>query len=97
LIVKVTPELVQRLADLAELRLEGDEARGMQRDLEAILGYIEQLSELDTTDVPPTSHVLDVATPMREDRVEQVLPVAEAVRNAPRHDEASMIVPKVLE
>jgi Asp-tRNA(Asn)/Glu-tRNA(Gln) amidotransferase C subunit len=41
--------------------------------------------------------VLDIATPLRLDRVAGVLPVKEVVRNAPQHDESSMIVPKVIE
>ncbi len=95
--MKITEELVLELAELARLRLEPDEAKRMQRDLDAILGYVEKLDELDTSDVPPTAHVLDVATPYREDRVRDVLPVEEAVRNAPEHDSNSMIVPKVIE
>ncbi len=95
--MKINAETVQRLAELARLRLEGDEVERMQRDLESILNYVDKLAELDTTDVPPTTHVLDMRTPMREDSVEGVLTVEEAVRNAPEHDTASMLVPKVLE
>jgi aspartyl-tRNA(Asn)/glutamyl-tRNA(Gln) amidotransferase subunit C len=93
----ITAETVRELAELAELELgEGDVAR-MQRDLAAILAYVEKLSELDTSDVPPTAHVLDIQTPLRPDRAEPPLAVEEAVRNAPEHDRFSMIVPKVLE
>lgn len=93
----ITAETVRELAELAELELgEGDVAR-MQRDLAAILAYVEKLSELDTSDVPPTAHVLDIQTPLRPDRAETPLAVEEAVRNAPEHDRFSMIVPKVLE
>jgi aspartyl-tRNA(Asn)/glutamyl-tRNA(Gln) amidotransferase subunit C len=95
--VKITEETVLALGQLARLHLEPGEVERMRRDLEAILDYVEQLAELDTSEVPPTSHVLDVATPMRSDRVAEVLPVDAAVQNAPRHDHASMIVPKVLE
>jgi aspartyl-tRNA(Asn)/glutamyl-tRNA(Gln) amidotransferase subunit C len=69
----------------------------MQRDLDAILGYVDTLRELDTAGVPPTTHVLEIATPLRADAVCGVLPVSEVVRNAPQHDESAMIVPKVLE
>ncbi len=93
----ITAETVRELAELAELELgEGDVER-MQRDLDAILAYVEKLSELDTTDVAPTAHVLDIQTPLRPDCAEPPLDVEEAVRNAPEHDRSSMIVPKVLE
>ncbi len=95
--MKITAETVRELAELAALELAPEDSERMQRDLEAILGYVEKLSELDTSGVPPTAHLLDVATPMREDRVAGTLPVEEAVRNAPEHDRSSMIVPKVIE
>ncbi len=95
--MKITAEMVAYLAELARLRLEPDEAERMQRDLDAVLGYVEKLGQIDTTGVPPTAHVLDIAAPLRADQVSGVLPVSEAVRNAPEHTENSMVVPKVIE
>jgi aspartyl-tRNA(Asn)/glutamyl-tRNA(Gln) amidotransferase subunit C len=95
--VKISAETVAYLADLARLELSAEEAERMRRDLDAILAYVDKLSELDTEGVPPTAHVLDIHTPYREDVVRDVLPVAEAIRNAPEHDDATMIVPKVIE
>jgi aspartyl-tRNA(Asn)/glutamyl-tRNA(Gln) amidotransferase subunit C len=95
--VKVTLDTVRELAELAELELDAPALERMRRDLDAILGYVELLSELDTTDVPPTAHVLDVATPMRVDEVKDVLPIAEIVRNVPEHSDSSIVVPKVLD
>lgn len=95
--MKISPEAVLELAELAQLRLEPEEVARMQRDLDAILAYVEKLSELDTREVPPTAHVLDIETPLRADEVADVLPVEDVVRNAPEHDASSMIVPKVIE
>lgn len=95
--MKISAETVQYLAELASLRLSDEEVARMQRDLDAILAYVDKLQELDTSDVPPTAHVLDIMTPYREDVVRDVLPVEEAVRNAPEHDRSSMHVPKVIE
>lgn len=95
--MNITRETVLYVARLARLRLSDAEVPRMQRDLDAILGHVAELRELDTTGVPPTTHVLDIATPLRPDVVRDVLPVAEVVRNAPEHDESAMIVPKVLE
>jgi aspartyl-tRNA(Asn)/glutamyl-tRNA(Gln) amidotransferase subunit C len=95
--MNITRETVLYVARLARLRLSDDEVPRMQRDLDAILGYVETLREVDTTGVPPTTHVLEIPTPLRPDEVRDVLAVSEVVRNAPQHDESAMIVPKVLE
>jgi len=93
----IAAEEVIKLAGLARLELDPDEIEPMRRDLEAILAWVGKLSELDTSQVPPTAHVLDIDTPSRADIVSAELSTAEAVRNAPQHDEAAMIVPKVIE
>lgn len=95
--MQVTAELVRALAELAELSLDDAEVERMRRDLDAILGYVDRVNELDTAGVRPTAHVLDLATPARDDVAAEPLPVAEVVRNAPAHDERSLLVPKVLE
>ena len=95
--MNITRETVLYVARLARLQLAADEVTRMQRDLDAVLGYVNTLSQLDTTGVLPTTHVLEIPTPLRPDEVRDVLPVAEVVRNAPQHDESAMIVPKVLE
>ena len=95
--MNITRETVLYVARLARLRLRDEEVPRMQRDLDAILDYVATLRGLDTTGVPPTTHVLEIETPLRADEVRRVLPVSEVVRNAPEHDESAMIVPKVLE
>jgi aspartyl-tRNA(Asn)/glutamyl-tRNA(Gln) amidotransferase subunit C len=93
----ISRETVLYIAKLARLRLAESEVERMRADLDAVLGYVESLQALDTTGVPPTTHVLDIATPLRRDVVAGVLPVAEVVRNAPEHTDSAMVVPKVLE
>jgi aspartyl-tRNA(Asn)/glutamyl-tRNA(Gln) amidotransferase subunit C len=95
--MKITAETVLELCDLARLRLEPEEAERMRRDLERILEYVEKLNELDTEGVPPTSHVVEIVTPMRSDEEERRLPVDDVVRNAPRHARGAFVVPKVIE
>ena len=95
--MRIGADTVRELAELARLRLSPEEAERMRSDLDAILAYVELLDEVDTDDVPPTTHVFELATPLREDRVAGVLPVEEALRNSPSHDAASIIVPKVIE
>ena len=95
--MRITGDTVLYIAKLARLRLAESEVPKMQRDLDAILGYVDSLAKLDTTGVPPTTHVLEIPTPLRPDEVAGVLPVAEVVRNAPEHTDDAMVVPKVLE
>jgi len=95
--MRITSDTVLYIAKLARLRLEEAEVPKMQRDLDAILSYVDSLAKLDTTGVPPTTHVLEIPTPLRPDEVAGVLPVAEVVRNAPEHTDDAMVVPKVLE
>ena len=94
---RIDREEVERIARLARLRLTPEEAVAMATDLDAVLDYVEQLSELDTTDVPPTSHVMPLATPLREDRVVPGLAAEVAVANAPARDGSAFAVPPVLE
>ena len=95
--MRITDDDIRSIAELARLGLAEDEVARLRADLEAILGYVDLLEAVDTTGVEPTAHVLDIPTPMRVDEVRDVLPVSEVVRNAPEHDESSMLVPKVLE
>jgi len=95
--VKIDEAQVRHVARLAKLELSADEVARMAHDLDSILEYVELLRAVDTTDVPPTTNPLELATPLREDRAEAPLPVDEAVRSAPAHDVGAFLVPKVLD
>jgi aspartyl-tRNA(Asn)/glutamyl-tRNA(Gln) amidotransferase subunit C len=73
---------VARIAELARLALTAEELDLFTRQLGDILGYVEQIRGLDTTGVPPTSHVLNRPVE-RADVVRDSLPRAEALANAP--------------
>ena len=86
---------VRYVAKLARLRLEQEEIARMTSELGKILGHIDKMSELDTTDVPPTAHVLDVANVTRADKPAESLPRAEALRNAPAISDDCFRVPRM--
>ncbi len=90
-------EEVERIASLARLSLSEAEAERLALELDTILGYVETLGELDTGGVEPTSHVIPLATPLREDRAEPPLDPGLAVANAPEHEGTAFVVPKVIE
>jgi len=111
--MKVTDKDVSYVAELANLELSGKERKGMLRDLNSILEYIDRLNELDTSHVPPMAQVSDrygvdqskqgsdrFAYASREDVLEGLrksLPHDEALANAPDADEDFFRVPKVIE
>ena len=94
---RITRAEVERIAGLARLSLSDEEAERMTSDLDTILDYVAQLQALDTSDVEPTSHVIPLATPLRDDRVEAGLTPEQAVAGAPRAAGTAFVVPKVIE
>lgn len=95
--MSVTIDDVRHIAALARLRFSDDEQRRLASELSRILDYVDQLNELDTTDVPPMAHVFDAPNVFRPDRVEQRITRDEALANAPAADGRYFRVPKVIE
>ena len=93
----VSREDVAHIALLARLGLSDDEAEAMRNDLGSILGYIEKLRGLDTAAVEPTAHVIDLPTPLRDDRVTNAEAAQAMVGNAPDRDRTFLRVPKIIE
>ncbi|PFW90001.1 Asp-tRNA(Asn)/Glu-tRNA(Gln) amidotransferase GatCAB subunit C [Bacillus pseudomycoides] len=94
---RISVENVKHVAHLARLAITDQEAEKFQKQLDAIVTFAEQLNELDTTSVKPTTHVLDMKNIMREDVPEKGLPVEEVLKNAPDHKDNQIRVPAVLE
>ncbi|HEV2201525.1 MAG TPA: Asp-tRNA(Asn)/Glu-tRNA(Gln) amidotransferase subunit GatC [Bryobacteraceae bacterium] len=99
--MKITEQDVQRVAELANLALTGEETARMAQDLDGILSYIDKLNELDTANVQPMAQVLfdaagETAT-LREDVERPPLANSEAVANAPLSGGGYFKVPKVIE
>ena len=111
--MKVTEKDVAYVADLGNLELTAEERTRMVRDLNSILGHIDSLNELDTTNVEPMAQVSDrygvdqskqgsdrFAYASREDVLEGLrksLPHDVALENAPDSDGTFFRVPKVIE
>jgi aspartyl-tRNA(Asn)/glutamyl-tRNA(Gln) amidotransferase subunit C len=96
-VTRISREQVDRVAALARLSFSENEAERIGADLEAILGYVETLNELDTEGIEPMSHVIPLETPVREDRAVAALDPELAVANAPVRDGTAFVVPKVIE
>lgn len=88
---------VDHIALLARLGLSDDERTSLRADLESILGYIGKLETLDTSGVEATAHVIDLATPLRDDVVRNPEDAEAMVGNAPDRDRTYLRVPKIIE
>lgn len=95
--MKISKEEVVHVADLARIEFGQEELERFTGQLGNILQYIDKLNELDTEGVKPTSHVLDISTPEREDRVVKWLSTEEVLRNAPETEDDFFVVPKVID
>lgn len=94
---RISIDQVKHVADLARLAITDEEAEMFTKQLDAIITFAEQLNELDTENVPPTSHVLDMKNVMREDVPEPGLPREEVLKNAPDQQGGQFRVPAILE
>lgn len=87
---------VRKLGLLARLELDDHEVEHLGTQLNSILGFVEQLQEVDTQDVEPMTTALDVDNCWRPDRVSESLAREDAMRNAPQSDGECFLVPPVL-
>ena len=94
---RITMDEVKYVANLARLAITEEEAEKFTNQLDAIISFAEQLNELDTDHVEPTSHVLDIKNVMREDIAKPGLPVEEVLKNAPDHENGQIRVPTIIE
>lgn len=94
---KLTLDEVARVAFLARLELTDDEKQRLTHDLNDILAQFARLQELETADVPPTSHSIPLQNVFREDEVRPSLPRDAATANAPEKRDGNFIVPQIVE
>lgn len=93
---KITPDEVRRIAALANIGLEDAEIERMAGELDRIVGFVEQLQDVDTSDVPPTDQVTGLIDVWREDEVKSELSRDELLANAPDQQDGFFKVKRVL-
>jgi aspartyl-tRNA(Asn)/glutamyl-tRNA(Gln) amidotransferase subunit C len=91
--MEISREQVLHVARLARLEIPEEEIEPLRADLSAILEAVSKVSELDLSDVPPTSHPLDVVNVWDEDEPRPCLDPADALANAPDPAEGAFRVP----
>lgn len=96
-IVALTPQDVGRLADLARIELTDEEAARLAPQLDSILAYVANVSEVATDDVPPMSHAMALTNVFREDVATGSFPADAMLANAPDAEEGQFRVPRILD
>ncbi len=92
----LTPEIVKQVSLLARLQLSADELELMTQQLGRVLEYIDKLAEVDTENVAPLAHAVELSNVFADDQVAPSLPREEVLANAPKRDDACYRVPAVL-
>ena len=95
--MSVDAATVRRVARLARLAVVDEQVAAMQGELNAILGFVEQLEEVDVSGVEPMTSVIPIAMKKREDMVTDGSKAGDIVANAPATEDHFFIVPKVVE
>jgi len=92
----ITRADVEKVSLLARLRLSEAEIDTLTGELRQIVSYVDQLAEVDTEDVEPMAHAVEVSNVFADDEVRPSLPREQALANAPNHNGQGYLVPPVL-
>jgi aspartyl-tRNA(Asn)/glutamyl-tRNA(Gln) amidotransferase subunit C len=95
--MSVDTQTVKRVARLARIAVTDEDAERMTGELNAILGFVEQLNEVDVSGVEPMTSVTPMEMKKRQDIVTDGNKAGDIVANAPATDENFFLVPKVVE
>ena len=94
--MEVNDAMVEKLAHLSRLQFNEKEKAEIKNDLQRMIAFVEKLNELDLDNVEPLLHMSDEVNVLRDDVVKGSVSRAEALKNAPLHDEQFFKVPKVI-
>lgn len=95
--MKITDELLDKMARLARLEIPAEEREDLKKDFQKMLNFVDKLQEVDTQDVEPLIHMTDSANRLREDIPQGNLDREAILKNAPDADAPYFRVPKILD
>lgn len=95
--MSVDSKTVRRIARLARIAVNDGEVALMEKELNALLAWVEQLSDVDVSGVAPMTSVVEQRLKMRADIITEGARAADVLKNAPLTDEGFFLVPKVVE
>nr|MDO8080604.1 Asp-tRNA(Asn)/Glu-tRNA(Gln) amidotransferase subunit GatC [Candidatus Freyarchaeota archaeon] len=92
----ISKKQVEHVAWLARIELTEDEKEAFTKQLNEILDYFKKIDEIDTSNIKPTFHVLDLVNVLRDDKIEPSLSKEDALKNAPQKEDSFIKAPKIL-
>lgn len=95
--MQITKELVSYVAQLSRIKLDDSETEEMQKQMGAIVDYMDILNQLDTDAIEPLSHIFSITNVMRDDVTAPSYDREEILKNAPEHTAEAFVVPKTVE
>lgn len=95
--MSVTKEDVAYMANLARLRVSEEETEQLRDDMNKVLKYMDQLNQIDTSEVEPLEHVIELPPIYRKDVAKDPIDHDEALKNAPDANTDYFKVPRVIE
>lgn len=94
----VDDKLIEKLAKLSSLEISDERKEGLKSELADIINFVENLNEIDVSDIEATFSTIEGGTPLREDEPSQNLERAKAIlENAPKSEDGYFVVPKIIE
>lgn len=93
----ISIDQVKDIADVVRIEISEEEATKLSNDLNELLEHVELLNELDTENVEPTTHVVNLKNVMRDDEPKEWITQEEALKNAPDAKDGYFRVPSIME
>jgi aspartyl-tRNA(Asn)/glutamyl-tRNA(Gln) amidotransferase subunit C len=97
IIMKITREQVEHVANLARLNLTEEEKEQMTTDLEAIIDFADKINGFEIDDTNPTAHIIPINNVFRKDEVKPSYNRDELLKNAPNKEDGCFSVPRIVE
>ncbi len=94
--MEISDATVDKIAGLARLRFEADEKIQIKKDMQSMIGFIEKMNELDTSQIEPLLHMSTNTNSTREDFIQNSISNEEAMKNATKNKAPHFIVPTVI-
>ena len=95
--MKFDNDEIKKIAHLARININENEANKVSEKLEGILGLIDQMTQVNTESIEPMAHALDIKQPLREDKVTEVDMREKSLNLSNETDQSLFIVPRVIE
>lgn len=93
--MKIDDALINHLSNLAKLSFEGEQRAALKKDLEKIIGFMDQLNTVNTDQIEPLVFMTDEVNRLRKDEARSEISKTEALKNGPKHDSDYFRIPKV--